>query len=197
MGLPIKRNKEVKVYGFPAFRRADAIVPEGLRANSTHGHSRRGRCQYSLGACLAAAICCSEVTIAEKQRQLTATLGALKTAQDRLGYIVSCGRAAPPLENEFKTEAFRVEGCLAKVWFVPKFADGRCQFRADSDSAIVKGMAVLLCEVYSGQPPAEIVQTGPAFLEELGLTQHLTPNRRNSLGKIWHIIQTFACGHLV
>jgi cysteine desulfuration protein SufE len=137
------------------------------------------------------------VTIAEKQRQLTATLGALKTAQDRLGYIVGRGRTAPPLASEFKTEAFRVEGCLAKVWFVPEFADGRCQFRADSDSAIVKGIAVLLCEVYGGQHPAEIVQTSPTFLEELGITQHLTPNRRNSLGRIWQIIQSFAREHLM
>ncbi len=142
------------------------------------------------------AICCGEVTIVQKQRQLAAALWALKTAQDRLGYVVARGRTATPLESEFKTEAFRLQGCLAKVWFVPEFAGGRCRFRADSDSAIVKGMAVLLCELYSGQPPAEIVPSSPAFLEALGLTQHMTPNRRNSLGKIWLNIQSFARGHL-
>jgi cysteine desulfuration protein SufE len=130
--------------------------------------------------------------MAEKQRQLTAALAALQTAQDRLGFVVGQGRKAPPLEPEFKTEAFRVEGCLAKVWFVPEFAGGRCRFRVDSDSAIVKGMAVLLCDFYSGQTPEEIAQTGTAFLEELGLTQHLTPNRRNSLGKITQKMQGFA-----
>jgi cysteine desulfuration protein SufE len=137
-----------------------------------------------------------EVTMAEKQRQLTAVLAALKTAQDRLSYIVSRGRSAPPLEAEFKTEAFRVEGCLAKVWFVPEFVGGFCQFRADSESAVVKGIAVLLCDFYSGQPPEEIAQASPAFLEELGITQHLTPNRRNSLGKIWQKMQAFARAHL-
>jgi cysteine desulfuration protein SufE len=136
------------------------------------------------------------MTMMEKQRQLTAELAAFKTAQDRLGFVVGRGRNAPPLEPRFKTDAFRVEGCLAKVWFVPEFAGGRCQFRADSDSAIVKGIAVLLCEFYSGQPPEEIVQTSPAFLEELGLTQHLTPNRRNSLGKIRRQMQDFARGCL-
>ena len=134
--------------------------------------------------------------MAEKQRQLTAVLGALKTAQDRLGYVVARGRTAPPLAAEFKTEAFRMEGCLAKVWFVPEFADGRCQFRADSESAVVKGIAVLLCDFYSGQSPAEIAQTSPDFLEEWGITQHLTPNRRNSLGKIWQSMQSYARDHL-
>jgi cysteine desulfuration protein SufE len=134
----------------------------------------------------------TEVTMAEKQRQLTAALAAFKTAQDRLGFVVGCGRNTPPLEPQFKTDAFRVEGCLAKVWFVPEFAEGRCQFRADSDSAVVKGIAVLLCDFYSGQPPEAVVQSSPAFLEDLGITQHLTPNRRNSLGKIWQNMQAFA-----
>jgi cysteine desulfuration protein SufE len=134
--------------------------------------------------------------MAEKQRQLTAVLGAMKTAQDRLGYIVGRGRSAPPLEKEFKSDAFRVDGCLAKVWFVPEFSGGQCQFRADSESAVVKGIAVLLCDFGSGQTPEEIVQASPAFLEELGITQHLTPNRRNSLGKIWQQMQAFARNHL-
>ena len=136
------------------------------------------------------------MTIAEKQRQLMAALTALKTAQDRLGFVVGRGRKAPSLEAEFKTDAFRVEGCLAKVWFVPEFVGGRCRFRADSDSSIVKGIAVLLCDFYSGLAPEEIVQSSPAFLEELGITQHLTPNRRNSLGKIWQTMRGFARGCL-
>ena len=135
------------------------------------------------------------MTIDQKQQLLAAALGDLRNAQDRLSYIVGLGRHAPPLEPEFKTDAFRVEGCLAKVWFVPEFAGGLCRFRADSDSAIVKGMAVLLCDLCSEQPPEDIVKASPDFLEKLGITQHLTPNRRNSLGKIWRAIQDFARAH--
>jgi cysteine desulfuration protein SufE len=136
------------------------------------------------------------VTIAEKQQELTATLAALKTAPDRLNYIVARGRASPPLEEAFKTEAYRVEGCMAKVWFVAEFSGGACRFKADSDSAIVKGIAVMLCDFYSGQKPEEIAQSSPAFLEEFGITQHLTPNRRNSLGQVWKRIQACAREHL-
>jgi cysteine desulfuration protein SufE len=149
-----------------------------------------------LGGWATRGICCDEVTIAEKQQLLTATLTALKTGPDRLNFIVGRGRAAPPLEVAFKTDAFRVEGCMAKVWFVAEFSGGACQFRADSDSAIVKGMAVLLCEFYSGQSPEEIARTSPAFLEEFGLTQLMTPNRRNSLGQIRGHIQACARRHL-
>jgi cysteine desulfuration protein SufE len=40
--------------------------------------------------------------------------------------------------------------------------------------------------------PKEITQTPPAFLEKFGITQHLTPNRRNGLARIWSSIETFA-----
>jgi cysteine desulfuration protein SufE len=136
------------------------------------------------------------VTIGEKQKELARALGALASAQDRLAYVVGCGRAAAPMDPALKTESHRMEGCLAKVWFAPEFKAGRCFFKADSDSAIVKGVAVLLCDFYSGQTPEEIAQTRPVFLEKFGITQHLTPNRRNSLGKIWSAIEAFARARL-
>jgi cysteine desulfuration protein SufE len=132
------------------------------------------------------------VTIAQKQKQLTDTLAALKTPQDRLAYIVGRGRATAPLDDAMKTDAHRLEGCLAKVWFIPEFKEGKCFFKADSDSAIVKGVTVLLCEFYSNQTPQEIAGTKPEFLEKFGITQHLTPNRRNSLAKLWTKIESFA-----
>jgi cysteine desulfuration protein SufE len=132
------------------------------------------------------------VTIGGKQLEMARTLGALPNAQDRLAYIVGRGRAAASFDDALKAVALRVEGCLAKVWFVPELKEGRCHFKADSDSAIVKGIAVLLCEFYSGQTPEEITQTPPVFLEKFGITQHLTPNRRNGLARIWSSIETFA-----
>jgi len=62
----------------------------------------------------------------------------------------------------------------------------------DSDSLVVKAIAGLLCDFYSGQPPAEILAHDPRFLAPLGITQHLTPNRRNALAKIWERIRQFA-----
>jgi cysteine desulfuration protein SufE len=132
------------------------------------------------------------MTIAEKKQQLVAQLAALTNSQDRLAYLVKCGRQHPPLDTAFKTDAFRVEGCLANVWFVAESVEGRCYFETDSDSAIVKGIAAVLCDFYSGHTPEEIASTDPSFLDKFGITQHLTPNRRNSLAKIWGKIQTFA-----
>ena len=56
-------------------------------------------------------------------------------------------------------------------------------------------MAGLLCEFYSGHAPAEILAHDPKFLAPLGITQHLTPNRRNALSKVWERIRQFAEAH--
>ena len=135
------------------------------------------------------------MTITEKKEQLLAELAAIQDAQERFAFVVARGRRHPGLGAPFKTDEFRVEGCLAQLWLVPDFRDGRCHFTADSDSAIMKGVAALLCDFYSGQTPEEIAGTDPAFLGRAGITQHLSPNRRNGLRRIWEQMTAFAASH--
>jgi len=132
------------------------------------------------------------MTLAKKRDALIAELSAIKNGQERFAQVVQRRRDEPPLDAAFKVDAFRVEGCLSKLWFVPSFREGRCYFQSDSDSAIVKGIAGLLCEFYSGHLPAEIVAVEPTFLSDVGISQHLTPNRRNGLARLWRQIQAFA-----
>jgi cysteine desulfuration protein SufE len=130
--------------------------------------------------------------LAEKQLQLTAKLAALKNGQDRLAWLVEKAKQRPPLAAEQRIDAHLVPGCLAKLWFISRCEQGRCFFACDSDSLVVKAVAGLLCEFYSGHAPSEILASDPAFLAPLGITQHLTPNRRNALSKVWDRIRQFA-----
>ena len=132
------------------------------------------------------------MNLAEKQLQLTAELTALKNGQDRLAQLVERARKLPALAPAVRVDANRIPGCLAQLWFVPRFENGVCHFAADSDSLVVKAVAGLLCEFYSGHAPAEILAHSPEFLAPLGITQHLTPNRRNALAKVWERIRQFA-----
>ena len=130
--------------------------------------------------------------LAEKQVQLTAQLAARKNGQDRLAILVEQAKKRPPFPPEWRVEATLIPGCLAKLWFVPQFRAGYCAFACDSDSLVVKAIAGLLCDFYSGHVPAEILAHDPGFLAPLGITQHLTPNRRNALAKVWERIRQFA-----
>jgi cysteine desulfuration protein SufE len=132
------------------------------------------------------------MNLAEKQIQLTASLTALKNGQDRLAFLVESAKKRPALPTDLRVEANLIPGCLAKLWFVPEFRNGQCFFACDSDSLVVKAIAGLLCDFYSGQIPGDILTHDPVFLAPLGITQHLTPNRRNALAKVLERIQLVA-----
>ena len=130
--------------------------------------------------------------LAAKKRELIEDLGLLPTAQDRLLHIVDLAKKQPPLAPEFKTDRYRVEGCLSNLWFVARFEDGKCYFETDGDSQVVRAIARLVCNFYSGGGPEEILRNDPGFLSEVGITQHLSPNRRNGLSRLWDQIRHFA-----
>jgi len=132
------------------------------------------------------------MTLLQKQQDLTAALAAITDAQERFAWLVNKGKSQASLDPEFRSDHHLVEGCLSKLWFVPEYREGRCYFQADSESVIAKAIAGLLCDFYSGSHPREILKIDPSFLAQVGITQHLTPNRRNSLSKVWTRIHTFA-----
>lgn len=136
------------------------------------------------------------MTLSEKQAALSAQLAALPNLQQRLNLLVDQARARPPFPAEWRTEAHRVPGCLARLWFVAEMRAEGCWFGADSDSLIIKATAGLLCDLYSGHAPAEILAHDPGFLAAFGIQQHLTPNRRNALARVWSQIRSFAQSQL-
>ena len=53
-------------------------------------------------------------------------------------------------------------------------------FVGDSDAHIVRGLIAILFAVYSGKPARDILATDAvAVFEQLGLREHLTPQRSN------------------
>ena len=130
--------------------------------------------------------------LAEKQQSIVEELGLIPDAYERLGYLVEYGKKLGLLDPTLKIDQFMIEGCLSQLWIVPKFESGKCIFQSESDSAIVHGIAGLLCDFYSHQPPEEIINNDASFLGDVGISQHLLPNRRNGLSKIVEFIQHFA-----
>jgi len=74
---------------------------------------------------------------------------------------------------------------------VPSLEDGICRFRCDADSLITKGVASLVCAFYDGAPAKEVAATDADFLSAVGITQHLSPNRRNGLASLVGRIRAF------
>jgi len=117
--------------------------------------------------------------------ELIETFEDLQEWDERYDFMIDLGRELPALPAELQTEENIVEGCMSTVWLVTGLPDGVGQpmeIQADSDSIIVKGLIVILLAFYSRQTSAEIVDSNVGeFLRQLGLDQHLSPQRRNGL----------------
>lgn len=133
-----------------------------------------------------------DMTLEEKKAALVEEITLIPDAYERLGYIVERGKNAKSLSDDLRIDTFKIEGCMSQLWVIPEYRDQLCYFHSDSDSAIVKGIASLLCDFYSEASPADIIKTDAEFLGEVGITQHLSPNRRNGLSRIVESIQRFA-----
>jgi len=111
---------------------------------------------------------------------------------DRYQYLIDLGRRLPDFPESDRTEANKIRGCQSQVWFVASEANGRLNFRAISDAAIVSGLIALLLRIYSDRRPQDILDTPPNFVTALELEQHLSPTRSNGLSSMLKAIRAFA-----
>jgi len=102
--------------------------------------------------------------------------------EDRYRYIIELGQALPPLADAEKNAATKVQGCVSQVWLVSERDGDLLRYRAESDAAIVRGLAAILVALYSGRPAKEIAETDAiAMFDQLGLREHLSTQRSNGL----------------
>lgn len=134
----------------------------------------------------------SPVTLAEKQQQMIDDLALIEDPQERLSAVVDRARSRPPLPEAERIEANRVKGCVSLAWIAGEVREGCCHFRCDADSPLVRGLLVLLCDLYSGATLAEVVAIEPVLLEKLSLAQNLSPTRLNGLRSVRAKIRDFA-----
>jgi len=136
------------------------------------------------------------VTLAEKQQQLIENYAIIDDPQERLAAVVDDARKNPPLPEAARTETNRVKGCISQAWIAAELSDDRCLFRSDADSPLVRGLLKLICDLYTGATPAEVVATEPVLFETLGLARNLSPTRLNGLRSVRAKIHEFAASHL-
>ncbi|MFI4875684.1 MAG: SufE family protein [Blastopirellula sp. JB062] len=101
---------------------------------------------------------------------------------DRFQFLIELGRQMPPLDDDYKVEAYRVQGCQSQVWLVPQAGDQANQlyFLGDSDAQIVKGLVALLSMLLSYKTPEEILAYDlESLFDQIGLAQTITPSRAN------------------
>lgn len=100
--------------------------------------------------------------------------------EERYRYLIDLGRELPHLDESLKRDEFLVRGCTSRVWLIPAIDNDILTFQADSDAHIVRGLVALLMAAYQGKSLEYIrdMDINKVF-SDIGLDQHLSPNRRS------------------
>lgn len=110
--------------------------------------------------------------------------------EDKYRYVIELGRALPPFPEALRTEANKVRGCASQVWLSTSVVPGpdgkpRLAMLGDSDALIVRGLVAILLAIYEDMSPAEArAVDAPGIFAELGLKEHLTPQRSNGFASM-------------
>lgn len=112
--------------------------------------------------------------------------------EERYKYIIALGKGLESFPEGHRIEENKVKGCQSQVWLYASLKNGKIHFHGDSDAAIVKGIVAILLRVYNHASPDEILSTPPAFLDEIGLRQHLSMSRSNGLSSMVKQISFYA-----
>jgi cysteine desulfuration protein SufE len=117
----------------------------------------------------------------EVQQDIVGEFSVFDDWLDKYNYLIELGNDLPVIDPAYKTSEYLINGCQSKVWLHAELKDGKLEFVADSDAVIVKGIVALLVKVFNGRTPDEILENDLFFIDQIGLSQNLSPTRSNGL----------------
>jgi cysteine desulfuration protein SufE len=91
------------------------------------------------------------------------------------------------LSEAAHNDSNKVRGCVSQVWLelethARSSGEKILHYRGDSDSHLVRGLIAIALSLYSDRSADEILSSdAQALFRELGLEQHLTPQRSNGV----------------
>ena len=135
-------------------------------------------------------------SIAEAENEIIEEFELFDDWMDKYNYIIELGKSLPLIAPQYKDDAHLIPGCQSQVWLHAEMSDGKLIFRADSDAIITKGIINLLIRVLSGHTPQEILDCDLAYIDKIGIKEHLSPTRSNGLVSMIQQIRGYAKGNL-
>lgn len=114
---------------------------------------------------------------------------------EKYEHIISFAKELDTMPDESKVEENLVKGCQSQVWLTATEQNGNLTFTADSDAIITRGLVALMVRVLSGHSPKEIMEADLYFVDQIGLKEHLSPNRANGLVSMIKKMKMYALAH--
>ncbi len=116
--------------------------------------------------------------------------------EDRYMHVIDLGKSLPEIKASERNETNKVKGCVSQVWLVTHMNEATppvFTFQGDSDAHIVKGLVAVVIAIFSNRTASEIkALNAEEILSQLGLNEHLSPQRSNGLRAMVDRIQSIA-----
>lgn len=137
----------------------------------------------------------AQVTIQDRAREVVEEFALFDDWMGKYEYLIDLGKSIPEIEDEYKTDDYKIKGCQSQVWIRPEMREGLLYYKGDSDALITRGLVALLLRVLSGQPPQDVAEADLSFLDEIGMREHLSPTRKNGLASMMRQLKLYAMAH--
>lgn len=135
------------------------------------------------------------MTISEKGQSLVDDFSFMEDWTEKYQYLIDLSKNLAPMDTKFKVEDNLIKGCQSKVWLKASFENELINFQADSDAIISKGIVAILLSVLNDRKPNEILNADLSFIDQIGLKEHLSPNRANGLSSMLKQIKFYALAY--
>jgi cysteine desulfuration protein SufE len=108
-------------------------------------------------------------------------------------YIMELGQKLPEMSSDDKVENNIVKGCQSKVWLTATLdPDNTISFKADSNTAITKGLVSLLIRIFNGQTPHSILNSDLYFVHKIGMERFIGTQRSNGFAAMIKQMKLYA-----
>ena len=135
------------------------------------------------------------MTISEKGQSIVEDFSFMEDWTEKYQYLIDLSKNLAPMDVKFKVEDNLIKGCQSKVWLKASFENDLINFQADSDAIISKGIVAILLSILNDRKPNEILNADLSFIDQIGLKEHLSPNRANGLSSMLKQIKFYALAY--
>ena len=136
----------------------------------------------------------SKPGIAEIQQEIIDEFAILDGDREMTNfYIMELGQKLPPMPEKDKTEENIVKGCQSKVWLTADLnEDNTISYKADSNTAITKGLVSLLVRIFDNQKADDIINATLDFPSKIGMDRFIGTQRSNGFASMVKQIKLYA-----
>lgn len=103
----------------------------------------------------------------------------LEDPMDKYEFIMDYSNHADSISQFDKRDSDLVQGCTSSLWLIYD-----TKFRCQADSAIVKGLAGMICDWYNQSSTEQRQQFSIDTLKQIGLAPILSMGRQNGVANL-------------